>query len=295
MQTFATFAGAKAHFDNKFVTRSYEVRASKWQGVDVTSKPDMAMRELFSESFQVPMRGLESLDHWREDIKPNLPFADVTFAERVGGEPLNPGESWKVWPWGHSADKFREHNGMFDHTYQERFWPKHAGRTPGGSLKELEQWQGDAPRRGIRFEYGDLDDLINHLVADPLSRQAYLPIWFPEDGDPKAKRKPCTLGYHFLMRHDYLHITYHIRSCDFIRHWQDDCYLAVRLALHVLSELRKRSKWGDWSTVKPGMYVMHIASFHMFVNDWLKLKAIDWLRLKASYDNNSQRVQASSR
>lgn len=271
MQTFATFASARSHFTRKFISQSYEVRASKWQGTDVSSKPDMAMRELFSESFQVPMRGLESLDYWKEDIKPNLPFADVTFDERVGGEPLNPGESWKIWPWGNSADKFRNEAGQFDHTYQERFWPKYArDERIAESNVSIEYLEG-APRYGIRFEYGDLNDLINHLAGDPLSRQSYLPIWFPEDGDPKAKRKPCTLGYHFLMRHDYLHLTYHIRSCDFVRHWQDDCYLAVRLALHVLDRLRAANN--SWRWVKPGMYVMHIASFHMFVNDWYKLRA----------------------
>jgi hypothetical protein len=286
MQTFATFDAARSLFSNKFISRSYEVKAPHWQGVDVSRKPDMAMRELFSESFQVPLRGIEELEHWQKDIKPNLPFADITFAERVGGEPLNPGESWKVWPWGNSADKFRDVNGQFDHTYQERFWPKFAGLhySPTGTL--LDRSRND-PNSGIRFEYGDLDDLIEHLLTDPLSRQAYLPIWFPEDGSPKAKRKPCTLGYHFLMRHRYLHLTYHIRSCDFIRHWADDCYLAVRLLMHILAELRGRDKYGHWSPVKPGMYVMHIASFHMFVNDWILVKA--------AHDNPPQRFQASSR
>jgi thymidylate synthase len=236
----------------------------------------MAMRELLNVSFQVPFSQYETLDHWRKDIQPNLPFADVHFNERVGGEPTNPGEAWKIWPWGNNASKFLEHqNRQFSHTYQERFWPKQAGYTPSGRLDEPFDpacpdflARSIVPRFGIRYDYADLTDLVRHLGEDPLSRQAYLPIWFPEDGNCKG-RKPCTLGYHFIMRHEFLHLTYYIRSCDFIRHWADDCYLAVRLQLWLLDQLRQRDD--RWNTVSPGLYTMHIVSLHMFLNDFNEL------------------------
>ena len=274
MATYGSFLEAKLKLQDLMRSISYTVRAPRWQGIDVSTKPEMAMREIFGHSLVVPLRAEERLDYWREDIGPNLPWADEHFEERVGGQPLNPGNSWRNWPWGNSADKFRTQGGKFDHTYMERFWPKYAEETTLRSFTEYHDKTGarigefHEPRYGIRFEYGDLNDLVNHLSDDPLSRQAYLPIWFPEDGTCKGRR-PCSLGYHFLMRHDHLHLTYHIRSCDLVRHWADDCYLAVRLQLWLLDRLRERNP--NWKLVKPGLYTMHIASLHCFVNDWRKL------------------------
>lgn len=266
MRIFSSFEAARKWWGAQFKDSSQEVKAAKWQGMEVHQKPDMAMRELLNISFQVPMSHPD-LHALVLDVEPNLPWADVHFDERVGGEPLNPGESWKIWPWGHSADKFRVHDGQYDHTYMERFWPRYAGITEGGRLRSdgIDQ-ENLAPNRGIRFAYGDLDDLIKHLEHDPWSRQAYLPIWFPEDGKCNGRR-PCTLGYHFILRNGYFHHTYYIRSCDFVRHWADDCYLAVRLHWWILDRLREFDPF--WKEVKPGLFTMHIVSLHMFVNDWI--------------------------
>ena len=255
-----TFSAMRTAIESEFIDRSYEVKAPRWQGIDISTKPEMAMREVLNYSFQVPLRGIEDLDHWRDDIKPNLPFADVHFAERVGGIPTNPGEAWKIWPWGHKADAHRTEGGQFTHTYQERFWPKFAGQRHEVDSGEL---------LGIRYAYADLNDAVDHLTKDPLSRQCYIPIWFPEDGTCNGRR-PCTLGYHFINRHGYLHVAYYIRSCDFIRHWADDCYLTTRLLLWLLARIRERDN--RWEEVIPGLYTMHIVSFHMFVNDWRALK-----------------------
>lgn len=258
MTTFATFTKAYEAFELEFKSQSYPVKSEKWQGLSTANKPEMEMRELLFRSFFIPMRGIEDIGYWQEDIKPNLPFADVHFAERVSGIPSNPGEAWKIWPWGNSADKHRTEGEKFTHTYQERFWPKQAECREGENML------------GIRYEYGDLDDVIELLVREPLTRQAYLPVWFPEDtGVLHGGRVPCTLGYHLINRHDYLHVSYGIRSCDYVRHFRDDCYFTVRLVLHVLEKLRRRdSRWRD---VRPGMFRMDIGSFHMFVNDWNKM------------------------
>jgi thymidylate synthase len=276
MRVYSTFENARERYREAFLSpAAIPVKGTKWQGIDISSKPEMATRELLNQSLSVPLRGLEDLNYWAVDTKANLPWANVHFEERVGGEPLNPGESWKSWPWGHSADKFRDAaSGQFDHTYMERFWPKHAGKTSDGTLADVDKddgeggWYSSRKNRGIRFEYGDLNDLLETLQKDPLTRQAYLPVWFPEDGTCTGRR-PCTLGYHFINRYDYLHITYYIRSCDFIRHWGDDCYLAVRLLLWVLDRLRERDK--RWGLVRPGMYTMHIVSLHLFENDYRTL------------------------
>lgn len=262
MRMYSSFTAARNDLRDNLVAHGYEVKAPRWQGVDVSSKPEMVMREVLNWSFSSPLRGCENLDEYRRDIKPNLPWADDHFLERVSGQPMNPGVQWRNWPWANSADKFRNRRGIFDHTYMERIWPKYAGVDQTG--------YGVEPHRGIRFAYGDLEDLVDHFRIDPLSRQGYLPIWFPEDGTCTG-RKPCTLGYHFILRHDYWHHTYYIRSCDFVRHYSDDIYLAIRLHLWILDALREKDV--RWKDVKPGIFTMHIVSLHCFVNDLPKLRA----------------------
>lgn len=241
------------------------VNGDQWQSIDVSNKPEMVMRETLNFSFQVGVM-TEDLATLRKDIDPNLPWADDHFLERVGGQPLNPGEQWAKWPWGNSADNFRDAKGQFSHTYMERIWPRYANRTARGILKidRMPQHQ-----KGIRYRLGDFHDLITHLIYHPLSRQAYLPIWFPEDtGTHHRGRVPCSIGYHFIMREGYLHTVYQIRSCDIVRHFQDDIYLAVRLKLHLLNQLREQD--AAWKKVSPGFFTMHITSLHCFKNDFNK-------------------------
>lgn len=247
----------KKQFDRIFGT--YEalflnapvVKGLWWQSVAAPAETV----ELFNQTFQLDLEGVEDLAVHREATQPNLPWADRHFEEeRVSGLPINPGETWKIWPYGHKA---KEHlkDQLFDHSYAERYWPKEADPEA-------------APMHGIRFPYGDLNDLVKLLVNDPLTRQAYLPIFFPEDlaAANVPARVPCTLGYHFIRRDDKLHVVYPMRSCDFIRHFRDDVYLTIRLLLWVLEECRKQDAPG-WGLVSPGTFRMHITSLHMFVPD----------------------------
>jgi thymidylate synthase len=217
------------------------------------------MKEVLNISFQVAL--VEDLQLLRDDIQPNLPWADQHFEERVGGEPLNPGETWKNWPWALAADAHRTEGDKFTHTYMERYWPKQAGyqAIPGCDMNF-----------GIRYPYGDLNDVIEQLLRDPFTRQAYLPIWFPEDtGVVHGGRVPCTLGYHWILRGENLHTTYYIRSCDFFRHFRDDLYLTARLTLWLLQELRRKDQ--KWNKVSPSIFSFHCVSMHCFINDWRKL------------------------
>lgn len=272
---------------------SYPVSGTRWQSSDVSDKPEMTMREVLHQSFGVQVWS-EDLDVWRTDIQPNLPWADDHFEERVSGIPWNPGEQWKNWPYAHSADRFRTEGEKFSHTYMERYWPRYAGhnffdenwKKHGIELlmrKREELLNRKQDMEGIRYDYGDLNDVLNHLAADPLTRQAFLPVWFPEDtGVVHGERVPCTLGYHFILRNGYLHHTYYIRSCDFVRHFRDDLYLSLRLNLWVLDRLRERERTEVdqtgydpdltlWHKVKPGLFVFHCVSMHCFLNDALRL------------------------
>ena len=264
---FPNFAQVLNYFQDAMLRKSFEVHTEKWQGMDVSRRPEAKMREILFQSFQVVLHG-ESLELYAKDIKPNLPWADRHFEEeRVSKEPINPGETWKIWPWGHSADKFRTEGEQYNHTYAERYWPKVAGVTPGGKTKN-HTWIKEVERKGIRYPYGDLNDVVDLLYREPHTRQAYLPVFFPEDtGAVHGGRIPCTIGYHFLLRGNVLHIAYQIRSCDLVRHLRDDIYLTVRLLLWVLQELREREP-RIWDQVQPGMFTMHISSLHVFINDW---------------------------
>ena len=246
---------------------SYEVRSINWQGIDVSDKPEMVMREIMDTYFRVPLESPRHQDY-QAAIEPNLPWADDHFQERVCRRPLNPGEQWKHWPWAQNAGKFLDENGQFNHNYMERYWPKFAGNySRDGKIDEVTaRTRGWEPREGIRHEFGDLNDVVDLLHRDPLTRQAYFPIFFPEDtGAAHGGRLPCSLGHQFLLRNGLFHHTYYIRSCDFVRHFRDDIYLSLRLHLWVLEQLRGVGAWRD---VKPGFFTMHITSLHTFVNDW---------------------------
>lgn len=251
------------------MTRAPRVENVRWQGMNVANNPAAVMYELQNVVFEVPLNGIEDLDHWRTDISPNLPWADDHFAERVGGEPLNPGVEWQNWPWGKSANRFRSPDEIFNHTYMERLWPKYARKTPGGKLgarKPSESHQ-ITPHFGIAWEYGDLSSLVDLLVREPSTRQAWIPLFFPEDtGYGDGGRKPCTLGYQFLVRQDQISVWYPLRACDLVHHFQDDCYLALRLLLWVLDRCREKDP-SYWSGVSPGTYAMHMTSLHVFEND----------------------------
>lgn len=271
-----SFPAVRAALDRLFkIGRAVELQQDRWQGKDVKNDPAATTYELRNVVFEVPLsdqfHGGEDLDVWRRSILPNLPWADDHFAERVGGEPLNPGIQWANWPWAKSADRFREQK-QFNHTYMERLWPKHARQTPDGKLHHDALLGKRIPRGGIGGRYGDLEDLVELLANEPSTRQAYIPLFFPEDtGFGDGGRKPCTLGYQFLVRFGLLHIWYPLRSCDLIRHYNDDCYMAVRLLLWVLDRCRERNP-DVWKDIRPGIYSMHITSLHMFRNDYLQLK-----------------------
>lgn len=254
---------------HQLLTWGQEVHTHKWQGVEIKDKPELEMTELIDQHFKVPLT-TESLEHWRQDTKANMPWADDHFEERVCGKPINPGIEWANWPYGKSAERFLDNNGQFNHNYMERFWPKQGISRKATRLPEdfnfitMPQTQP-----GMRCRYGDLQDVVNLLLEQPDTRQAFFPVWFPEDtGVLHGGRVPCTIGYQFLMRNSHLHMVYYIRSCDFVRHFRDDCYLAIRLLLWVLGKLREND--GNWHSVKPGFYSMHIMNLHIFKNDFLE-------------------------
>ena len=266
------FSTIRRHTHNLFLTQSHRVHTEKWQGLEISDKPDMVSHELMNYSFTHVLPWQEGLPYWQDDIKPNLPWADDHFEERVCGYPINPGAEWKNWPWGVSADGFRNEIGQFNHNYMERYWSRHAPQAAANTPADYDMEPGyEAPNRGIRDEYGDLYDLVQSLAKNPLSRQEWFPIFHPEDvGEVVGGRKPCSLGYQFWVRDQGLHIYYPMRSCDFHRHMQDDIYLTLRLLLWVLDQCRQLDSL--WERIRLGTFTMHCTSLHVFSNDMVQMK-----------------------
>jgi hypothetical protein len=252
------------HFDStcqslshRFVDEGRSVKTKTWQALDVSERPEMTPIELLAVTFDIEMP--QTIDHIQEVVRPNLPWAEDHFLERVSGAPWNPPPSHEWWPFAQKNNAEHQQDEKFSHTYPERFWPKHI------KCVGVED-DSHVPMMGIRFEYGDLYDVLDLLVKDPYTRQAYLPVFFPEDtGAHHGQRIPCTLGYQFMYREGELHIIYGIRSCDFMRHFRDDVYMAMRLALWMQEAAAIRP-------CKLGRLVMNIGSFHIFEGDLGLLK-----------------------
>ena len=224
------------------------MNTGEWQSQD---KPEAShTRELLSVTveYEIP----ETILTLQDEVMPNLPWAEDHFLERISGEPLNPPPSEAWWPYRVQGNASHKIGGAFSHSYPERFWPKYAE-------------DGDEPLRGIRYEYGDLQDVVDTLSRNPQTRQAYLPVFFPEDTGQATRdhqRVPCTLGYHFMNRGGELHCWYFIRSCDLIRHFPDDVYMAGRLTQWMARRLPYE--------ITPGLLTMVIPSLHTFrVDDFL--------------------------
>lgn len=217
-----------------------DVHVGEWQAIreDIPQADTIELEDV-SFAIQIPT----SIDEWQTEIHPDLSWAEDHLLERVSGIPYNPPPSEKWWPYRRQDNQeFKDENEKFSHTYPERFWPKLAGNA-------------STLRRGIRFPYGDLLDLVELLRSRPGTRQGYLPVWNHEDtGAVEGQRVPCSLGYHFMVRNGELKCVYYIRSCDFFRHFRNDVYMAGRLCQWVAEQIQ----------VQPGRLVMHISSLHVF-------------------------------
>jgi len=204
------------------------------------------MIEITQRFYQMKMPSNISI--LQSQTKADQPWSEDHFQERVSGQPLNPGNQYYNWPYydhGKDNDRFREGDKQFSHSYMERYWPP----------RDL---------KGIRYNYGDLDHLVERMKKDPLTRQAYLSVWYPEDQVDIGERVPCTLGYHFMIRDNRLHCTYLIRSCDVRRHFKNDIYMTIRLAQWVKDKLEMDLQMGDLN--------MWIGSLHAWSFERIMLK-----------------------
>lgn len=265
-KTFGSIGDAVAYAVYSLKEYGTTEDSGHWQGVPTEGKPDLKTREILDLSFAAQIPGKHTIV---DELQPNRPWVEEHFQERVSRVPSNPGEAYQRWPWWDARKELATEARyvgdtkktdpifQFSHTYQERFWPQPT-KNPHGP-----------PRTGIRYRYGDLDDVVALLLREPHTRQAYFPIFFPEDtGAVHHGRIPCSLGYHFMLRNSMLHCWYEIRSCDAVRHFRDDLYLACRLVEWVLSELRSKVINSPWDDAELGLLFFSAHSFHVHMGDY---------------------------
>lgn len=250
----------------KRLLKTEALNYGKWQQLDISQSDAHATHELLNVAvwYQMPA----NQRHAQLCISPDLPWAENHFKERVGGKAINPGVEHANWPYHAGQVQLHQNGGKYDHNYMERFWPTDIDTRPNstniwgdGSSRPKVPWAG------YRFETGDLGDVVKQLRTDIGTRQAYLPIFFPEDtGATQGQRVPCTLGYHFIVREGRLHVQYNMRSCEIYRHFTNDVYMAVRLAEWVRNQVNPE--------LELGQLTMNIVSFHGFVGDVAKIEEL---------------------
>lgn len=246
------------------------IQVGEWQAMDVSASDLHKTHEI--EDVSLVWERIPQTAGGLYSMMPAIdgPWAAEHFEERVSGQPLNPAPSHERWPYAVGGNARHMDGKQFDHTYPERFWPKYAGL---GNAPVPPVFDGNL-HRGVRFNYGDLDSVVRLLVKSPLSRQAVLPVWFPEDtGAEDGQRVPCTIGYHFMQRGGRLTCRYYIRSCDIYRHLSNDVFFAAALTHWICNKVTEATT--DTATpmrFRPGGLVMHISSLHAFVGDVPKIK-----------------------
>jgi len=152
------------------------------------------------------------------------------FKERIMDKGfVNPGKAWKI------REKtwlpFLTDDGEFDYTYNGRL-----------------HWNHNVLR------------IITELKRNPDTRQAWLPIFHPQDLHHLGgkKRIPCSLGYFFMVREGVLHLTYIQRSADAVAHFGNDIYLAWLMKEYIASK----------TGFKAGDLRHTIFSLHAYRKDW---------------------------
>jgi len=210
------------------------IQTSSWQG----TKSPPAMIEILHVSEKIPM--LDNAKDISDAVNAKQPWANIHFKERVGGVPMNPDPSHIMW--ASSTTDYLADGEKFSHTYSERLWSKDL-------------------HSGIRYDIADLNTLVQVLIEDPDTRQAYLPMFFPEDLSASllGERVPCSLGWHFIIRNGKMDCFYPMRSCDAMRHLHNDLYFANKLVLWVIEKTGIQ--------VKPGTLHFVATSLHCFATD----------------------------
>lgn len=222
---FRTFTEAEHEIKRELAERSILVQPETMQDKVVAENSDFLTKEMQNFQYTVTQPDLT-------DLSPTQPWADIEFKERVLNKPAsrkvtNPGNAWRkrreVW-----AEFLEPETGHFSYTYPQRLDDQ-------------------------------IEGIIKELGKHPNSRQLWLSIW-DKHLDPRRRgerRVPCSLGYYFLFRQNKLDITYAMRSCDFMTHWNNDVWLARKTQEYVAMK----------AGMEPGNFSQIVFSLHVYQKD----------------------------
>ena len=253
---FMNFGEAVDEIRRDLKEMGVEVRPKSYQNKNIEGNPDYYTQELTNYSYTV-LNPVESLNQ----LKNTEPWCNLEADERFSGNRINPGEAYKtreeVW------NEFLV-NGKFDYSYPQRFNP----------LVNEEGYEGytsdntNPLPEDIEIHVNEIDaiqEIADELAKNPDSRQCFIPIFAPDDliNLGGRKRIPCSLGYTLQIREGQLNITYMMRSSDFATHFQNDVWLAVKLAI----EVRRRIEEINGIKYPIGEFTHFINSLHIYAKD----------------------------
>lgn len=219
MRIFNDFKEAKSEVMRDLKEMGIYIHPQTMQNKNIATDENYATHELQNYIYTV-------VNPVTTDLNPIQPWADEEFLERIypytNG---NPGKAYLLRPdvWVPLLNKA----GKFDYTYGQRM-------------------------------AGHLNMIIQELIIHPESRQLYLSIWEPLDVYNLGKlRVPCSLGYLFQKRNGKLNVTYYMRSCDIMTHYENDLYLCLKLTHYIAS----------MTGLEVGTFTHSVASFHAYKKD----------------------------
>lgn len=193
---------------------------SHYQDKNVAGNKDFYTKELLGYTFKIANPTIKHKDMIEfmysndpEEGKRVASFIEQEVADRTGGVPLNPGNSYvrriNVW------QEFLEADGKFSYQYAERI-------------------------HDAELEMGQLERVIEELTHSPDSRQGIIQIYnYSKDADNIGgkRRIPCSMHYQFMVRNKKLHACYVMRSNDFYGHFCVDIIVAARLQMFIAKKL----------------------------------------------------------
>ena len=236
MRIFKTIKDAINETFRDLKVRGISVECNSYQDKKLVGE-DRFVKELMGVAFKIDkplFKRDEVIEYVFKDEAPKIiEYCKQEIADRCSGEPLNPGNSYKI-----RADmwnQFLEGNKKFSYQYAERLWTNN------------------------QFEA-----VIACLKNDSGSRQAVLSVWDPTKDMVASKlgggnRIPCSLNYQFMIRNNSLHCVYSMRSNSAIEHCPIDLYCASGLMEYVVKRLKK-----TYPKLRVGSLTYVCGSLHAF-------------------------------
>ena len=155
----------------------------------------------------------------------NMDWAKQEITDRTMMElaPKNPGNAYR-----HNPEFWSPflRDGVFSYTYAERLHPQ-------------------------------IPHIVRELTERPNTRQAILTMYDQHQDIMNLggrDRIPCSMHYQFLMRDNFLHCSYVMRSCDFHKFFLADIYMGIMLTEYIAKQI----------DVETGRFTQFIGSLHAF-------------------------------